>query len=115
DRIYLGGQRGVLASKKFKTPEDGGNPGDGGDDPGTEPDDVTSIEESGKEDLELFPNPATDAVVLSSSQPLQRVQVLDAMGKYIVDVSTTSSTYILGMKTWPAGLYYVRINREGSI
>ena len=80
---------------------------DGPQDPVVAIDDVAMQSVS----LQLYPNPATDRLMLSADMPVQRVQVFDMTGRMVM--SSTGTEF--DVSTLPAGLYMLRAMGETGV
>lgn len=80
---------------------------DGPQDPVVAIDDVAMQSVS----LQLYPNPATDRLMLSADMPVQRVQVFDMTGRMVMSSTGTE----LDVSTLPAGLYMLRAMGETGV
>lgn len=80
---------------------------DGPQDPVVAIDDVAMQSVS----LQLYPNPATDRLMLSADMPVQCVQVFDMTGRMVMSSTGTE----LDVSTLPAGLYMLRAMGETGV
>lgn len=80
---------------------------DGPQDPVVAIDDVAMQSVS----LQLYPNPATDRLMLSADMPVQRVQVFDMTGRMVISSTGTE----LDVSALPAGLYMLRAMGETGV
>jgi len=80
---------------------------DGPQDPVVAIDDVAMQSVS----LQLYPNPATDRLMLSADMPVQRVQVFDMTGRMVMSSTGTE----LDVSALPAGLYMLRAMGETGV
>lgn len=80
---------------------------DGPQDPVVAIDDVAMQSVS----LQLYPNPATDRLMLSADMPVQRVQVFDMTGRMVMSSTGTE----LDVSALPAGLYMLRAMGEAGV
>lgn len=80
---------------------------DGPQDPVVAIDDVAMHSVS----LQLYPNPATDRLMLSADMPVQRVQVFDMTGRMVMSSTGTE----LDVSALPAGLYMLRAMGETGV
>ena len=80
---------------------------DGPQDPVVAIDDVAMQSVS----LQLYPNPATDRLMLSADMPVQRVQVFDMSGRMVMSSTGTE----LDVSALPAGLYMLRAMGETGV
>lgn len=80
---------------------------DGPQDPVVAIDDVAMQSVS----LQLYPNPATDCLMLSADMPVQRVQVFDMTGRMVMSSTGTE----LDVSALPAGLYMLRAMGETGV
>lgn len=65
--------------------------------------DTTRIDGLVDEFSRVFPNPATDNVVIFSSIPMKRVAVYDAMGRCVLRHRVSGTTVELDTGVWPGG------------
>ena len=80
---------------------------DGPQDPVVAIDDVAMQSVS----LQLYPNPATDRLMLSADMPVQCVQVFDMTGRMVMSSTGTE----LDVSALPAGLYMLRAMGETGV
>lgn len=80
---------------------------DGPQDPVVAIDDVAMQSVS----LQLYPNPATDRLMLSADMPVQSVQVFDMTGRMVMSSTGTE----LDVSALPAGLYMLRAMGEAGV
>ena len=73
------------------------------------------IEEFSRQDVILYPNPAKDLIHLSSSTPIQQVEIYNATGEQLWCENTDSEDVSLQVAHLTAGIYIVRIMAEEQI
>jgi hypothetical protein len=69
-------------------------------------------------DITVFPNPATDYIILQSNSALpakRTVQVLNSNGRVVDQFIQNSQSYQYNCNHLPDGLYIFRINSDGKI
>lgn len=73
---------------------------------------VVGIPESGRRHMQVYPNPAEDYIVIRCSEDV-RIDILDARGKMVMQTNSNRRT---DMSTIPAGIYFIRSqkNRYGK-
>lgn len=61
--------------------------------------------------VELYPNPASGRVEVTSSLPMTRIEATDAQGRKVSEFRTPNSEFkvTLDVTPWPAGAYFLRI------
>jgi hypothetical protein len=74
---------------------------------------VTEIGDNEASETKLYPNPATDMVNISSSQPMERITVLNYVGQVVFnqELSGEKAT-TLNTASYEAGVYVVRIETQ---
>lgn len=74
---------------------------------------LASVKENNIEGLNIYPNPATNIVNVTSANPFaeKHVQLFDMVGKKVIDVKTTST---INIETLNKGIYVIKINEEGK-
>ena len=65
------------------------------------------IDDFGKGELSVFPNPATDYVTVVNDVPVHRVEILNAEGRLVYDESPDSERFDIATSGWPAGIYFL--------
>jgi hypothetical protein len=76
---------------------------------------VSAFVKNGLSVMQLYPNPATETVILriNSNQPANgRIQVLDANGAVIRDMTSTGMENPINITSLPAGVYTVRYSKD---
>ena len=68
-------------------------------------------------DVAVYPNPATDAIVLRGEALLQngpyRLTVTDVLGREMTNVQVASPCHSIDVSNWSSGVYVVRFEQEG--
>jgi hypothetical protein len=62
----------------------------------------------------MYPNPAVDHVMISSSKDLKRVTVYNALGQLIYDEMVSGNEYQLNTSTYINGMYMVRVENAAG-
>jgi len=63
----------------------------------------------------LYPNPADDHVMITTSGDLKRVTVYNALGQLVVDEITTGQQYELRTASYTIGIYMVRVETATGV
>ena len=72
---------------------------------------IKEIDENKK--INIFPNPATDNVIVEwSNNDINRIIVSDASGKVILSKNTTTNLIQLQISNWNKGIYFITIKGE---
>ena len=58
--------------------------------------------------IRIFPNPASDAITITSGEPLGDVDLMDATGRSLFGTSTSMSRITISMGHLPNGFYVIR-------
>ena len=77
----------------------------------------TSMPEMVAEDIQVYPNPATDMVTISvdgkaSNEPLT-ITVVDVTGRTMLEKKSSSPQVTIDVTQWPSGVYFARIGGNG--
>ncbi|MCB9272412.1 MAG: T9SS type A sorting domain-containing protein [Lewinellaceae bacterium] len=78
---------------------------------------VTTKEKENIDGLKLFPNPAQEEIRITSTQPLQQVQIFDAAGQkvYGYDPIGLMKFLVVTVVNWPVGLYVVKATTQTGV
>jgi hypothetical protein len=63
----------------------------------------------------LYPNPASDHVYITTSGDLKRVTVYNALGQLVTDEITTGKQYELSTASYTIGVYMVRVETAAGV
>jgi hypothetical protein len=55
--------------------------------------------------MAIYPNPATDGITISSSEPYERLEVFDATGRRMIDMKPRKLSETISIANWPTGVY----------
>ncbi len=73
------------------------------------------INNSLKASIQLYPNPATDYVIVVSTNA-KKIQVLDISGKAVINIDVTNNHNIVNLKSLTAGNYILAVtNNDGEV
>lgn len=62
--------------------------------------------------ISVYPNPFNDTFKIESKELISKLQIYDALGNKLFDLSPMSLEYYVNMDSFNAGLYLVKINRD---
>jgi hypothetical protein len=68
-----------------------------------------------KDNINIYPNPATDHVFIDSPDGLDRIMLYDALGRLVFDRIITGGHYELKTVTYPAGAYIIRVETSAGV
>ena len=77
---------------------------------------VPEIDNDGE--LEIYPNPATDRIIISSSQYIQRIKIINMLGDVVKEIKPEGFAKEINVSAQdlPKGIYFIIIkNRTGQI
>ena len=78
--------------------------------PGTNPPCIPfSIEEQEDLQLALYPNPASDLLYWETTQLTQRLEVIDALGRVVLELEPNELKGEINVATWASGVYFLRM------
>ena len=77
----------------------------------------TSLPEWDEENIQVYPNPATDLVTISIdemvSDELFTIVVMDVIGRKMLEKKSSSPQVTIDVTQWPSGVYFVRVGCNG--
>jgi hypothetical protein len=78
---------------------------------------ITGVDNPLADDMtQLYPNPATDRVTISSSQQMDRLTVINYVGQVVYDNELHGEqSYILNTSSYDAGVYVVKISTANGV
>ena len=68
-----------------------------------------------KDNVRIYPNPANNFLNISSSEIIQRVEVLDVVGRVIVSKTLNNSNYILDVSNLNSNVYFINYSINGVV
>ena len=78
---------------------------------------TTSMPEMVAEDIQVYPNPATDMVTISVDNMVPdepfTITVVDVTGRKMLEKKSSSPQSTIDVTQWPSGVYFVRIGCNG--
>lgn len=77
--------------------------------------DKTSIEESEKFSLKIYPNPVTNILYIENNKPIKELNIIDITGRTILSKEIGSSKTELDVSYFEKGLYILNIQSDTSI
>lgn len=75
---------------------------------------VTYIHEVSSPAFELYPNPATESLTITTSEGDAVLTVYDTHGKLVYKTNLSSTSQTLNISNWTGGIYYIEVNQEGK-
>jgi hypothetical protein len=76
---------------------------------------TTSIVETNSSNIKVYPNPAKNKVMLESDALMTHVQVLNALGSVMVEISTKTKQLRIDVSQLSTGNYFIKISTERGI
>jgi hypothetical protein len=64
--------------------------------------------ENNKIEMEVFPNPTRDELIIRHSEQTTRILLVDCFGQRLIEIIPTSSETILDLSKFPAGCYLLQ-------
>lgn len=77
--------------------------------------DLIDIQDVESECLKVYPNPVTDIMNLESGKIIGRMELMTIDGKVVFTQKIDAMNYRLEMSQYPAGVYYLRIEKQELI
>ena len=75
---------------------------------------TVSVNDIKNELFYVFPNPAQDALYITSATTITRIQLFDSCGRLIFSAFTSSDKNIINLSNFSKGLYFIRIESDKS-
>ncbi len=72
------------------------------------------IDELLANNISLFPNPASQSFTIKSENTIDKIQVIDLMGKLIFELNNPGLKTQIQTSKWEKGSYYVRISQNNN-
>ena len=76
--------------------------------------DIVSIDENGVKGMMIYPNPTKDKVMISA-ESIERITIIDAMGRAVADNIVNSDNETINMSQYDAGVYMIRIVTKSGV
>lgn len=77
---------------------------------------ISGITELSKEDVQVYPNPATDKVVINTVVTgLENIQILDVTGRLVMTQDIANSRQILNIGSIEPGMYVIRVTGANKV
>ena len=76
------------------------------------------IEELGVDggEIEIYPNPATNEITLTTNQPLKTIHIYNVLGEMVLELERiATSQKAIDISSWKAGVYFVEVETEKEI
>ena len=68
------------------------------------------------DNISIYPNPASDYVVIDSDMQIDNIMIYDITGKAVFETIPTVSTLRVDVKNWPDAAYYIQIiTKQGEV
>lgn len=75
---------------------------------------ITGIDEIASPTLELYPNPATQSLTITTSQTDVKLNIYDTHGRLVHQQALSDTTQTLNIGNWNGGIYYVELSSRGK-
>jgi hypothetical protein len=66
------------------------------------------LEENNNNEMEVFPNPIRDELIIRHSEQTNRILLVDCFGKNLIEIIPTSSETTIDLSNFPAGCYLLQ-------
>jgi hypothetical protein len=75
---------------------------------------VVGIEEASALEVNLFPNPATDILNITSSETISEIEIVNTLGQVVKRIEVNSDNAVCDVEELKAGVYVVRISTASA-
>ena len=65
--------------------------------------------------IEMFPNPAADAITLKANNEIQLIQIISTSGKVVMELNSKSYNEEILISDLQSGIYYVMVHINGEM
>ncbi|MBO7652421.1 MAG: leucine-rich repeat domain-containing protein [Bacteroidales bacterium] len=76
--------------------------------------DVTSIEENVAQEISIFPNPTSNILNITSSEPISEIAIVNMMGQLVKRIEVNADNAACDVEDLKAGVYVVRIRAASA-
>jgi len=76
---------------------------------------TVGIEKNEIQEVNIYPNPATDFIHIKHSKPIERVEIMNAIGQVLLTSSAHTSQSQLDISSLKAGMYTVSVYAEKAV
>lgn len=73
-----------------------------------------SIEEQDFDDVKVFPNPTSDILSITSSEPISEIEIVNVMGQVVKRIEVNADNVVCDVEDLKAGVYVVRIHAASA-
>jgi hypothetical protein len=77
--------------------------------------DITSAGKIGLEQIEIYPNPASDILNISGIQTGNRIQLFNATGSLILDRTARGNFEVISLDKVSSGMFFIVISNENKM
>jgi hypothetical protein len=77
--------------------------------------DLTSVDLTGVQQIEIYPNPTTGRLNVRGIEPGNRIKVFNSTGAMIYDVNVRRSIETISLNKQPSGIYMIVISKENKL
>lgn len=68
-----------------------------------------SVEDFDEKQFKIYPNPASQEFIISSSNQITRVDVFNTVGKLMSSSTSTRNFTMVDVSDWDLGVYFVKV------
>ena len=72
------------------------------------------VEEQEFDDIKIFPNPASDILNITSSEPISEIEIVNVMGQVVKRIEVNSDNAVCDVEDLRSGVYVVRIHAAST-
>jgi len=76
---------------------------------------ITSIEDNNKTTTSVFPNPVKDQVYIQSVENIERIELLNKLGKIILSEQVKGNLYQINVSDFDPGIYFLKIKNDQKV
>ena len=75
---------------------------------------LSGISQNGTAEISIFPNPATDILNITSSEPISEIEIVNTLGQVVKRIEVNSDNAVCNVEDLKAGVYMVRIHAASA-
>jgi len=74
-----------------------------------------AIQSPSVNEINIYPNPANDQVIITFEDKYNRVLIYDCIGKLVFEKEVSSNSLAIDISSYDKGLYFISLQKEGKV
>lgn len=76
---------------------------------------ITGVEDTPGESLEVYPNPAKDHIIVRLPSAASRIEIFDVSGRTVTSITSGETEFEIDTHNFPSGLYFIKAIEGKSV